>query len=45
MTTLLVQNGTLKTGQTLLIGEFYGRIKAMYDYRGQLIKSADPSMP
>jgi len=45
MTTLLVQNGTLNTGQTLLIGEFYGRIKAMYDYRGQLIKSADPSMP
>ena len=45
MTTLLVQNGTLETGQTLLIGEFYGRIKAMYDYRGQLIKTADPSMP
>jgi translation initiation factor IF-2 len=45
MTTLLVQNGTLKTGQTLLIGENYGRIKAMYDYRGKLIKSADPSMP
>jgi translation initiation factor IF-2 len=45
MTTLLVQNGTLETGQTLLIGEFYGRIKAMYDYRGQLIKSAGPSMP
>jgi len=45
MTTLLVQNGTLETGQTLLIGEFYGRIKAMYDYRGQLIKTAVPSMP
>ncbi len=45
MTTLLVQNGTLMTGQTLLIGEHYGRIKAMYDYRGKLIKSAAPSMP
>jgi translation initiation factor IF-2 len=45
MTTLLVQNGTLETGQTLLVGEFYGRIKAMYDYRGQLIKTAVPSMP
>jgi translation initiation factor IF-2 len=45
MTTLLVQNGTLNSGQTLLIGEHYGRIKAMYDYRGKLIKSAVPSMP
>ncbi len=45
MTTLLIQNGTLKPGQTLLIGEHYGRIKAMYDYLGKLIKSADPSMP
>ncbi|MFN2187443.1 MAG: translation initiation factor IF-2 [Candidatus Promineifilaceae bacterium] len=45
MTTLLVQNGTLKVGQTLLIGEFYGRIKSMYDYRGRAIKSAAPSMP
>jgi translation initiation factor IF-2 len=45
MTTLLIQNGTLKMGQTLLIGEHYGRIKAMYDYLGKLIKSADPSMP
>jgi translation initiation factor IF-2 len=45
MTTLLVQNGTLMMGQTLLIGEYYGRIKAMYDYRGEAIKSADPSTP
>jgi translation initiation factor IF-2 len=45
MTTLLVQNGTLKLGHTLLIGEYYGRIKAMYDFKGQPIESADPSMP
>ncbi|HET6443515.1 MAG TPA: translation initiation factor IF-2 [candidate division Zixibacteria bacterium] len=45
MATLLVQNGTLKLGETLLVGEHYGRIKAMYDFKGQPIESADPSMP
>ncbi|MCA9972474.1 MAG: translation initiation factor IF-2 [Anaerolineales bacterium] len=45
MTTLLVQNGTLSHGDTLLIGTHYGRIKAMYDFRGQLIKKAGPSTP
>ena len=34
MTTLLVQNGTLKMGDTLLIGQNYGRIKAMFDFNG-----------
>jgi translation initiation factor IF-2 len=45
MSTLLVQNGTLKVGNTLLAGEFYGRIKAMYDYNGRPIKTAGPSSP
>jgi translation initiation factor IF-2 len=45
MTTLLVQNGTLKTGDTLLIGEHYGRIKAMYDYNGRPVDAAGPSSP
>lgn len=45
MTTLLVQNGTLKLGDTLMIGEHYGRIKAMYDFRGKAIKSAGPASP
>lgn len=45
MTTLLVQNGTLKLGDTLLIGDHFGRIKAMYDFKGQPIESADPSTP
>jgi translation initiation factor IF-2 len=45
MTTLLVQNGTLKVGDTLLIGEHYGRIRAMYDYTGRATKSAGPSTP
>ena len=45
MTTLLVQNGTLKMGDTLLIGQNYGRIKAMFDYNGNSIRMAGPSMP
>jgi translation initiation factor IF-2 len=43
--TVLVQNGTLKKGDTLLIGEHYGRIKAMYDFRGKTIREAGPSTP
>ena len=43
--TLLIQNGVLNRGDTLLIGHNYGRIKAMYDYRGKQIKKADPSTP
>lgn len=45
MATLLVQNGTLRQGDTLLVGDDYGRIKAMFDYRGKPIKSAGPSTP
>lgn len=43
--TVLVQNGTLKVGDTLLVGEYYGRIKAMYDYNGKRTKKAGPSTP
>ncbi len=45
MATLLVQNGTLRQGDTLLIGEHYGRIKAMYDFQGNKVKEAGPSTP
>lgn len=45
MATVLVQNGTLKQGNTVLIDQFYGRIKAMYDFQGQRVKEAPPSMP
>ncbi len=45
MVTLLVQNGTLSHGDTLLIGTHYGRIKAMYDFTGKRIKKAGPSTP
>ncbi|MCA9875843.1 MAG: translation initiation factor IF-2, partial [Anaerolineales bacterium] len=45
MATVLVQNGTLHRGDTLLVGENYGRIKSMYDFRGREIKEAGPSTP
>ena len=45
MTTVLVQNGTLHLGDTLLVGEHSGRIKAMFDYTGKRLKEASPSTP
>jgi translation initiation factor IF-2 len=45
MTTVLVQNGTLNAGDTLIIGEHYGKIRAMFDYNGKRVKSAGPSTP
>jgi|Deesub1362A_J573_1020465.scaffolds.fasta_scaffold02271_2 translation initiation factor IF-2 len=43
--TLLVQNGTLRVGDTVLAGEAYGRIRAMFDFQGNPVKEAPPSMP
>jgi translation initiation factor IF-2 len=43
--TLLVQNGSLKMGDTVLAGEAYGKIRAMFDFRGKPIKNAPPSTP
>jgi translation initiation factor IF-2 len=43
--TLLVQNGTLKLGDTLVAGMAHGRIKAMFDFRGKKIEEAAPSTP
>jgi translation initiation factor IF-2 len=45
MATLLVQNGTLKAGDVVLVGTSYGRIKAMYDESGKVIREAGPSTP
>ena len=42
---LLVQNGTLKQGDVIVIGAQYGRVRAMFNDRGQKIKAAGPSMP
>ncbi len=45
MATLLLQNGTLKSGDTILAGRSHGRIKAMFDFRGNRIQKAGPSTP
>ena len=45
MATLLLQNGTVEVGDTILAGKAHGRIKAMFDYRGNRIKKAGPSTP
>lgn len=43
--TVLVQAGTLKTGDVVLAGSTYGRVRAMLDEDGKTIKSAGPSIP
>ncbi|MDZ4766705.1 MAG: translation initiation factor IF-2 [Chloroflexota bacterium] len=43
--TLLVLNGTLNTGDEVVAGTAYGRIKAMYDEHGKTVKTATPSAP
>jgi len=43
--TLLVQNGTLKQGDTVVLGTVWGRVRAMNDYNGERIKEAGPSSP
>lgn len=43
--TLLVQNGTLHQGDTILVGNTWGRIKAMFTHDGKIIKEALPSTP
>ncbi|MBA3073121.1 MAG: translation initiation factor IF-2, partial [Anaerolineae bacterium] len=43
--TLLVQNGTLQSGDTVLAGDTYGKVRAMFDYTGKKVKSAGPASP
>ncbi len=43
--TLLVQNGTIKVGDIVVVGNTYGKIRAMQNELGQAIKSAGPSKP
>ena len=45
VSTLLVQNGTLKQGDVIIAGTAVGRVRAMTDYRGRNIKTAGPSVP
>ncbi|MGK0467496.1 MAG: translation initiation factor IF-2 [Clostridium sp.] len=45
LATLLVQNGTLSTGDSIIVGSTYGRIRAMFDDKGKKIDTAGPSIP
>ncbi len=43
--TVLVQSGTLRTGDMIVSGSEYGRVRAMFDELGRSVKSAGPSIP
>lgn len=45
VTNILVQGGTLRVGDSLLAGQYSGKIKAMFDERGTRIEEAGPSAP
>ena len=42
---IMVQNGTLRQGDLMVAGSYFGRVKAMFDQRGQRIQEAGPSTP
>ncbi len=43
--TLLVQNGTLESGDVVVAGTAYGKLRALSDFHGKPVKKAGPSMP
>ena len=45
LATVIVQKGTLRTGDIVIAGSSYGKVKAMFDENGQRVKEAGPSTP
>ncbi len=45
LATVLVQSGTLKIGDAIIVGNAYGRIRAMINDQGKRVRTAEPSMP
>lgn len=45
VSTILVQSGTLKVGDIMLAGSYSGRVRAMFNERGQRVDKAEPSHP
>ncbi len=45
VSTLLIQNGTLHLNETIIVGKFYGKIRAMFNDRGFSVTEAPPSFP
>ncbi len=43
--TILVQQGTLRVGEAFVVGQQYGKVRAMFNDRGQRVKEAGPSVP
>jgi translation initiation factor IF-2 len=43
--TILVQRGTLRVGDAIVAGDAWGRVRALYDYRGEKVKDAKPGDP
>ncbi len=43
--TVLVRNGTLRTGDFFICGSVFGKVRALYDDRGEAVKEAEPSTP
>ncbi len=43
--TILVQRGTLEVGDSVVCGEAYGKVKAMFDFMGHTLTTAGPSVP
>ena len=43
--TILVQNGTLRNGDTFIVGNVFGKVRAMFDDRGNTLEAAPPSTP
>jgi translation initiation factor IF-2 len=43
--TMLVQRGTLKVGDSIVAGDAWGRVRAMYDFRGEKVEEARPGDP
>jgi translation initiation factor IF-2 len=43
--TVLVQNGTLKVGDDFICGMYSGRVRALLDERGKIVKDASPAIP
>ncbi|MFC1984782.1 translation initiation factor IF-2 [Chloroflexota bacterium] len=45
LSTILVHNGTLRVSDTIVIGDTWGRLKAMFNDTGKQVRKAEPSMP
>jgi translation initiation factor IF-2 len=45
VSTMLIHRGTLKVGDAIVAGDAWGRVRALYDYRGERIQEARPGEP